>query len=223
MRVFYPDASDLSAAQRGNSTSSNNNRDPASTPGLTSPVPRKTGGAKPGDSEEQQKCREQGVMKFAKQGKPPVPQTLFPHPKTGKMTYLCGNASTVGFLCPHTKNDCNFVHVHKPQDLPAAHHPPFKSFIETHADLSFAGPGQHCVPPTVFLPVPPPPFILLLLFTLTACCIFSLFCYTPLLEPIFVASAQTLHYMPPLDLRPLAGPLPPVPRRVSFAADEPPL
>jgi hypothetical protein len=103
MRVFYPDASDPSAVKHGNSTSSNNDRDPdSSTPGLTGPVPRKTGGTKPSDSEDQQKRREQGVMKFAKQGKPPVPQTLFPHPMTAKMIYICGNASTVGFLFPRT-------------------------------------------------------------------------------------------------------------------------
>ena len=115
---------------------------------LTGPVPRKN--KQPAESKspstksaDETARRAAGVMKFnAESGKPPVPKVLFSHPVTGKMTYLCGNASTVGFLCSRTAATCNFIHVLKPQDLKRpVDRDALHAFITTHADLSFARPG----------------------------------------------------------------------------------
>jgi hypothetical protein len=58
------------------------------------------------------------------------------------MTCLCGNASTVDYLCPRTQHDCNFAHVHSAQDLKRSEdRDTLRAFITNHADLAFARPG----------------------------------------------------------------------------------
>lgn len=142
MRIFYPNATG------GTKLPSAIKDDYTIVSDLTSPVPRKktTPDKKSPDSSSGSdptvRGRAEGVMKFSGQGKPPVPKTLFPHPKSGKMTYLCGNASTVGYLCPRTKDECNFIHVTHPQDLrDKDNRTTLKTFITNHVDLSLAKPG----------------------------------------------------------------------------------
>jgi hypothetical protein len=138
MRIFYPESAD---------TSPPNKRGSQGTPDLSAPVPRKSnppsGSNNPTPDVDEALCRQQGVMKFSGVGKPPIPKTLFPHHQTkGRMTYLCGNAATVGFACKQGKRNCNFVHVTKSQDLAPADRQKLKTFIETHVELSLARTGQ---------------------------------------------------------------------------------
>jgi hypothetical protein len=141
MRIFYPEGDNdpHSTPKRGSPPAS---RLPNVSPDSSASDPRKSGkssGSTPGVTDDERK--KQGVMKFSGTGKPPVPKDLFPHPRTSKMTYLCGNASTVGYLCQRGPNACNFVHIQKSQDLTPPNRQLLKTFIENHADLTFARNG----------------------------------------------------------------------------------
>ena len=82
-------------------------------------------------------------MKCAGRGMPTVPEGLFPHPVTGKQTYLCGNASTRGYSCKCSSTECNFAHVLKIQDLPTASRQALKFFIANDVDLTPATAGEY--------------------------------------------------------------------------------
>jgi hypothetical protein len=149
MGIFHQNTPESSPAKR--SPPSAVSDDSTAVSDLSSPVPRKgkkpadsrSPASQPNDSSHDLVARKaEGVMKHSAHGKPPVPVSLFSHPKSGKMTYLCGNASTVGYACPRTKDECNFIHVHKPYDLKrAVDRDTLKAFITSHVDLSFARPG----------------------------------------------------------------------------------
>ena len=153
MRLFYPDST----------TPSVPNYNPASGTGsvisdLTNPVPRKDASSRSTSSQSSNQssqgsnapnapdltaARASGVMKRnTKSGKPPVPRSLMSHPLSGKMTYLCGNASTVGYACIRDAESCNFIHALKLQDLKRpADRVTLKNFIANHVELSLANPG----------------------------------------------------------------------------------
>lgn len=84
-----------------------------------------------------------GLMKRSVHGgKQLVPRTLMSHPFNGKMTYLCTNASTVGYVYPREVATCNFIHVIKLQDLKRpANCATLNNFITTHVELSLTNPG----------------------------------------------------------------------------------
>ena len=146
-RLLYPEVSLSPGSKRGVQVATVSD-DSTAISDLSSPTPRK--GKKPAagkstasQSPDLSARKAKGVMKFGAQGKPPVPTTRFSHPISGKMTYLCGNASTVGYSCPRTQDDCNFAHVHfplalkRPEDCNT-----LRAFFTNHADSSLARPGM---------------------------------------------------------------------------------
>jgi hypothetical protein len=145
MRIFYPEDAKSSGSKRGTVSD-----DSTAMSDLTNPVPRKdqqrspnsqstgnhnsTGTAGPGSKSD-------GVMRYSLRGKPPTPAEAMSHPVTGQKTYVCGNASTVGYVCPRATSECKFIHVLKSQDLKPADRAIMKKFITNHANLNFANVG----------------------------------------------------------------------------------
>jgi hypothetical protein len=148
MRLFYPDSGDVPARR---SLHMPGERDRSSKDESAHPSPRgdqrgdqRGGGPVDGHAVDPllfAKRRLQGVMKFSKRGKVPVPVNLFPHTVTKQMSYLCANASTLGLVCLRDAKSCNFVHVLKLSDLPSEHRTILKKCIDNHADLTLAKPG----------------------------------------------------------------------------------
>ena len=151
VRIFYPDVVDPKppSSKRGHQQTSFGD-DFTTISDLTSTIPRRdqqsTTSQSAGSSQSASTAatrKSEGVMKRSTLGgKPPVPKALMSHPISGKMTYVCANASTVGYACLRTADECRFIHVNKPQDLKRQmDRTALKLFIANHVDLSLARPG----------------------------------------------------------------------------------
>ena len=78
-----------------------------------------------------------GVFKFTGNGKPPIPDISFPHPRVrNKQSTLCMNFAIEGKSCRFGKR-CNLYHLVRVSDVPAAQRPTLLTWVDDTTDITW--------------------------------------------------------------------------------------